>query len=229
MASKMAAESARTQRLNERNRRQREKANLDSRLLRLPPELRNRIFSFALPSDKMFTTAGFAQTIPDSGNGEDDGDICLSVRTPEDFIHTFNITQVCRQIRSETLKVAYASNLFILHVRRPYARGANATEWIESRPSEVLSCITKVVLSLGLANAWETCGCVVNIFDLDSETVRTFRTGCDPCHQIKEENVVSEYGMLAKRDSSSSMTPKERLSNLVAEARRIADSLSRWP
>lgn len=47
---------ARGPRFSERQQKQREHSNHDSPLLRLPPELRNRIFAFALPSSQSFIT-----------------------------------------------------------------------------------------------------------------------------------------------------------------------------
>ena len=95
----------------------------------------------ALPANQFFNTT-FARDFK-----SDDGykrSIKL-LRTAAQYKREMALTQVCRQIRAETLRVVYSVNTFAVgvHPRDPRVR---AERWIESRPPEVLPVITRLVL-----------------------------------------------------------------------------------
>ncbi|KAF2159346.1 hypothetical protein M409DRAFT_60928 [Zasmidium cellare ATCC 36951] len=212
------ATMARSPRFSQRQQKQREDSKHYSRLLILPPELRNRIFAFALPSSQSFIT-GFEDGRLDLG-----GDIATfkTICEASAYEQEFGLTQVCRQIRRETLKMAYAANTFWLdaHPRcgMPYAEA-----WIRSRPKEVLPFITKVVLES--PRTYCDCACLSRStkgsFDFDSGRVQTAKVGrgfCGGCWSAIADRVAEGHVRTMERVIKYSNATR-RLFDLVEEFR----------
>ncbi|KAF2159347.1 hypothetical protein M409DRAFT_30225 [Zasmidium cellare ATCC 36951] len=131
-------------------RRQRSLDNQNTPLLILAPELRNKIFALALPSGQFFNTT-FKHDFK-SCDGQERSVKLL--RTAVQYKREFGLTQVCRQIRGETIRVVYSVNTFALGVQPRDVR-VRAERWIESRPEEVLSVIQRVVLQRKEPYKWD--------------------------------------------------------------------------
>ncbi|KAK4498988.1 hypothetical protein PRZ48_009499 [Zasmidium cellare] len=167
--SKRALERKRAK-LRDWERRQREQDNSNTLLLKLAPELRNRIFSMALPSDQFFNTTFKHEMV--SGDGQERS--FKLIRTAAQYQSEFALTQVCRQIREETIKVAYSSNTFAVGVHSKDAR-ARAERWIESRPVEVLRVIPRLILQRKNPYVIDNSGMPMNsiLFDFEKKIART--------------------------------------------------------
>lgn len=213
-----AGQSERTRRLDERHRQQRQKSNQDSRLLRLAPELRNRIFAFALPSDKIVTTDPTSHSIEIAEEEYE----CPTVCDAASYQQEFGITQVCRQIRAETLKVAYASSTFILAVNPAGRRAKNeADRWVVSRPPDVLQLVSKMVLHLGpFPNNWWKCGELGVIIHVESKTAEALRGGCEECSP-QNERLIMAHNEKISEDLPAHMTPKYWLLRLIQHYRLL--------
>jgi hypothetical protein len=102
----------------------------ESSLLRLPPEIRNKIWAFAVKVDRILvapTSYCWAATryIVTKRGGvvvEDDGAIALRHRRsalgrqccPVHHLGAFHLPEVCRQVYIETATLAYSSNIFLV-------------------------------------------------------------------------------------------------------------------
>lgn len=75
----------------------------ESRLLRLPPEIRNLIWEYAVQHDPPFLGGPTA--------------ICLA---PPSVKHTATVTQTCRQMRSESRAMYFARNSFFYQLGRSH-------------------------------------------------------------------------------------------------------------
>lgn len=242
-SSEMRATRTETDDIREESRVQREQANQDSPLLKLAPELRNSIFSLALPSDQYFTAAPESQELYLVGLHDDDTTSSKiqetdaespeaqphkTVRKSESFQRHFGITQVCRQTRSDALKLAYAADTFLVPVLSQDEK-ITVEKWLDSRPAEVLPLINKIGLQTGLASY--TCfpseEAVTILFDFKTGSAEIVfnedpTVDCPACLQVFC-NTVKYYHKMAERVSSSSI-PKGRLLNLVKESRTFASS-----
>lgn len=98
----------------------RENHNHDSDLLKLPPELRNRIYHFLVPRKTNIDTRSreFAELLacaPEKFQGPGWDQPTLEARQMSSELA---ILRVCRQIRRETASIYYGDNKFIIHMDR---------------------------------------------------------------------------------------------------------------
>ncbi|KAF2159348.1 hypothetical protein M409DRAFT_30226 [Zasmidium cellare ATCC 36951] len=189
----------------EMQRQQHEHDNKNTTLLRLSAELRNKVFALALPADQIFTTCQNAHEL--MLNGKVQGSSIVS--DAESYQDNFSITQVCRQIRAETLKVAYASNTFVLGIHE-HARRNDAERWVESRPSEALESISKVIVHSGSNDWWYGCQESNVVFDLESGVAKLLENGCDWCDE-SVESWGEETGDVVAQALDGLTSPKEKL------------------
>lgn len=197
-------------RRSERCRLQRVQVIQVSPLLNLPAEIRNLVFGLALPSNEVFTTDPYVHSVYDDGRIQDWAFARQSFR----YRRLFCLTQVCRQIRDETIKLAYATNAFSLQLRSSDS-DSEARKWIESRPADVLPTMHKIALYP--TSGWQDmdwCGRLHALFDLKLETAKVFYSGCANCrdyHQAKTTN----FQKLVRHAVSTSTTAVERLDILI--------------
>lgn len=135
----------------ETRRKQCEAKNKTSPLLKLPGELRNHIYDLVIPKDKIFTTYEIAATYTVDAAGTEHR--CSTIQRRRPFRRHFAVTQVCKQLRKDTLKLAYGSNTFELRavvddegrMEAKYTIAA-AENWLKTRPPEALSALSRVIL-----------------------------------------------------------------------------------
>lgn len=134
--------------------------NQCSPLLKLPGELRNIVYEFAIPQDEVFDSRGITGIRIEGTNGGVTQP-CTSIEKEESHKQVFGITQVCLQLRKETLPLMYSSNVFMLHVREQRGniewrrrvklypcKVGKGEDWIESRPLEALLSLSRIILFL---------------------------------------------------------------------------------
>lgn len=161
-------------------RQQRETENVKSLLVKLPAELHNKIYGLALPHGRVFNT-GSATNIeyfdPDSTSKIR----CAILRTRKSYRRHFTITQVCRPVRSDTVKLLYSTNTFLLSTvssnkHDPPTRAeiiGDATAWIMSRPPEALQAISRIVLQhWDISDEHAFRGTMLTLFDLEKRTTK---------------------------------------------------------
>lgn len=204
---RMARQNIRSQLPNppgtEARRQQRETKNGCSPLSELPGELRNVIYELAIPQDQVFNTTDEDTALKDHwhhapdfhcdpAEGAKEEKIyekgtyvaryeCTSVHSSRAHERTFNLSQVCRQLRKETLKLYY-SNIFLLRViiRRKKGKKMNrltrgpsgtAEQWMRSRPAEALLSCSRIILQHWNPDYIRNIqGMQMGLFDLNSET-----------------------------------------------------------
>lgn len=215
---------------SEANRRKREEHNQKmGPLLKLAAKIRNQIFALALPSDQHFNTAHQQDWFDDSNHEKP----TKLIRTPAQYKREFCPTQVCRQIRAEALKVAYAANkTFILSVKHIDIR-IKAHRWIESRPSEVLPFITKVVLlrtgrghgptpfSLKGPFAIETFQPILQDFEKGTPRVSVELDVTKRYFEFWEGRASHHLGYLVAKYQLTTGPPQEKLLEVVRTVRRV--------
>jgi hypothetical protein len=108
---------------------------LESPLLRLPPEVRNVIWTFAVGVDLVFIRQKSKCPLRAKGYGVSfDGEMR---RFEEDRqLSAFHLPEVCRQIYAETATLAYSTNTFLLY----------GTEWIRALSLTQRRAISRVEL-----------------------------------------------------------------------------------
>ncbi|KAK4629293.1 hypothetical protein CLAFUW4_08462 [Fulvia fulva] len=140
---------------SETERQQREAANSQTPLGKLPGELRNRIWYLVLP------TGGVVNTRSDDRFTSSESVDCEIEMEYHDCSNP-NITEVCRSIREETLGIYYGSNTFVLHLDRAQDCRtctvdddesctlivAEAKYWIRSRSNPAIEALRTLYLML---------------------------------------------------------------------------------
>ncbi|KAK4498990.1 hypothetical protein PRZ48_009501 [Zasmidium cellare] len=138
----------------EMQRLQRQLENEKSPLLKLPAEIRNEIYELCVPHGEVFNT-GSTRDIDIEGVEEDTISCATSIRSPKDYKRYFAMTQVCRQLRKETIKMCYRNNIFMLRVfaaaNEPWLSSSQrnqAERWLKTRDSAALPALSQIILQL---------------------------------------------------------------------------------
>ncbi|KAK3704781.1 hypothetical protein LTR37_013612 [Vermiconidia calcicola] len=101
-----------------------EERNKDSPLIRLPPELRNRIYYAALPIKKQMSIKTITCDAPP---------------------HVLNLLQVCRALGGETIRIFYANNILTLDVSFSCDR-ERTYNWLRRFPPYAIDFLRSVCL-----------------------------------------------------------------------------------
>lgn len=131
-------------------RQHREASNQKTPFLKLPAELRNQIYELALPKEEVFCTFETSNKNKIEGIEAEKKHMCVSIESSSSYKQHFGITQICRQLRQETVKMAYRDNIFMLRV---YQKGRchrvsmdKAEKWVASRAPEAMKGLSRVIL-----------------------------------------------------------------------------------
>lgn len=142
-----------------------------SPFLRLPGELRNQIYEFAMPTNLVIERSGCMEYRLSRDSSQQDG---LRISETEDYLRAIgpgkwngiaNMTQVCHALRLETLAHFHGRNSFAF-ARQPWSRGSDAKKhsrkwnydlnrtslmrvehWLKTRPSEALPFLNILLMS----------------------------------------------------------------------------------
>ncbi|USW54295.1 hypothetical protein Slin15195_G076140 [Septoria linicola] len=123
----------------EERRERRQLMNNDSPLLKLPGELRNRIYDLVLPIDQ-----AIARRTLNVGTISDTNGTCCITMTGEywswDCHFTNPLLCLCRAMRTETLGIYYRSNIFMFGTHRATndKQLDEVKAWMDSRPLAAL-------------------------------------------------------------------------------------------
>lgn len=125
----------------------RELSNSSTPFLKLPPEIRNHIYSDLLPSDEICDISGeIKYEIRPSNSKPDKKAFVKTERASGEmlFEDPLAIARCCRQLRSEVLRFHFGFNSYVLPVAPEEIE--QTSKWLQALPSEAWSVMRTVYL-----------------------------------------------------------------------------------
>ena len=149
----------------------REQQNLKAGLLRLSPELRNRIYNDVIPTSARISV--------------------LSALLPNQIA----LLQVCRTIRAETVPIFYGNTMFNFDIRSK-SNYVRATSWLHGLSDEAVRSLRKIYFYSNLlcyckaAGTRDSCGKFEAWIDIDWEKWRRCGAAVDRCSNHNDDSKV---------------------------------------